>query len=121
MLITKEVSVKVSKYTLNYYKQKGIDCKINEIITIPTEFLPQKSIIKVKYKCDLCGEIYEIEYANYIKKRERKYSLEGDFCIHCSKKIRTKWMKEYVRKIQCDQFIQVRRVVRKDQIESPNN
>lgn len=94
MLIIEEHRIKVSKYNINYYNSIGIDCKIDDIIKVKTDKLYPKSLTKIKYKCDLCGEIYEVQYKNYLLKKERVYNKEGDFCIHCNKKIRTKWYKE---------------------------
>ena len=76
ILLTKTVKIKVRKNLKDYYNQKGYNCEVGDVIEINTIDLPLHSSIKVKYQCDNpeCKSIQEISYADYCKKRERKYA-----------------------------------------------
>ena len=80
MILTKEVSVKINKKYIDkhkkYTKYKG------QIINIPVSDLLLNSTIKVEVKCDICGEIRNLEYRLYLK-NYKKYNIYT--CYNCSK------------------------------------
>lgn len=86
MLLTKFVKVKVNNHSMPHYKSLGYNVKMFDEITVPVEDLTPKSTVKVRVKCDYCGEEYMITYSCYTKNisldesfgKERK-----DACIHC--------------------------------------
>lgn len=94
MLLTTQIEIKITKANINYYKEKGYTIKEKDIITINTEDLQPQSDKRVKYKCDECGEIIELSWASYLKKKKKDYSVWGDFCEKCNKKKRAEWLKQ---------------------------
>lgn len=95
MLLTKEVEISMNGigtyakyyesigYVLpkKYYNGKyHLDKKSK--ITVKVEDLPQGSQVIVQYKCDKCGEIFDINYKNYLNKTRNEKGEE--FCIHCA-------------------------------------
>lgn len=92
MLLTKEVEVDVSGSCYNYYSNLGynIPKRIdnrgrftvprNTIIKVKINDLPLTSNKRVRYKCDNCGKIIDIDYSDYTAKN---FGL-GDFCKQCS-------------------------------------
>lgn len=81
MILTKEVEVKPSGKTIQYYINKGYDAKYHVPLFVKVEDLCSSSKIKVEVKCDYCGEIKTIQYADYLKsvKLRGKYS-----CAKCA-------------------------------------
>lgn len=89
MLITTTVDLKIQGPTIKYYKDLGYDVKVGMIITIPIEHLNKKSHIKVKIKCDVCGEEKESFYFAYNKYLSK--STDGKYrCGKCNGEIRKK-------------------------------
>lgn len=82
MILTREISVKISESNFHYYEELGYDVTIGEVITIPVELLSKGSHHKVKCKCDSCGLEKEVIYKNYLKYDNKNW---GDyFCRKCS-------------------------------------
>lgn len=78
MLITKKIIIKINSKEIKYFKNKGIDIKLNDEIEIDISLLSLSSHRKVIVKCDICGEekyaTYK-NYNNYIKKdSDNKYT-----------------------------------------------
>lgn len=94
MLLTKEVEIKITKANISYYKEKGYLVSEKDVIFIKTIDLQPQSEKRVIYKCDECGETINLSWASYLKKKEKNYSVLGDFCNKCSKKKRAKWLKQ---------------------------
>lgn len=52
MILTNFLEIKIVNNNISYYKEKGYDCKINDILTIKVEDVSQTSSYKVLVKCD---------------------------------------------------------------------
>lgn len=66
MLLTKEVEVKVNGNMVNYYQNKGYDCKCNSKIKVKIEDLKLNSNVEVIVLCDYCSEeIHNVKYSTY--------------------------------------------------------
>lgn len=100
MLLTEYVEVKITRKNIGYYKNKGYNCELKEIIKVKTLDLQPKSDKKVKYKCDKCGKIVELKFEFYIKKKNNEYSCMGDFCYDCRLSVR----KEYFLKNKPEEY-----------------
>lgn len=81
MIITREISIKITESNYNYYDYLGYDVYIGENITIPVELLSNGSQVKIICKCDICGIEKEVIYKNYIK-YDNKWGEY--FCRRCS-------------------------------------
>jgi very-short-patch-repair endonuclease len=82
MLIPNQiVEVKMSGRTINHYRKLGYKVNnVGETISVPVEHLTSGSHVIVKIQCDICGEIFEREYKDYLY--YRAYGM--DFCKKCS-------------------------------------
>lgn len=98
MLLTKTVKINVTSRTFNHYKNKGysIPMKYSEkskkealdsniAIFVNALDLPASSHIKIRYRCDNCGEEFETDYCNW---NQSKYKELGDLCKDCAMKIK---------------------------------
>lgn len=94
MLLTQKTEVKITKSNIDYFKEKGYNARLKQIITINILDLQPQSEKRVLYQCDNCGEIIEIGFASYIKKKKTEYSVMGDYCERCSKHMRAEWYKK---------------------------
>jgi hypothetical protein len=82
MIISKNIEMKVSNNSINYYKNFGYkNIKQGDLIIIPIELLSKSSRALIKVKCDCCEEIYDIKYGNYNSRKR-----EETFCKKCSDK-----------------------------------
>lgn len=91
MLLTKSLTIKTTNKNITYYQQFYPDIKSGDIITIKPEQLPLTSKIKVKVKCDVCEQIFEISYFSYLRNIE-KYNFYS--CKHCIKEKQKRTSKE---------------------------
>ena len=71
MLITEYIDVKISGRTKKYYKNKGYDATIGEVITVNVVDLPISSKAIVTVKCDICGSEKSLMYQKYNKNKQR--------------------------------------------------
>lgn len=93
MILSREVSIKITEANYNYYDYLGYDVYIGEEIIIPVELLPKGSHYKIQCKCDGkdCEVIKDVIYKNYLK-YDNKW---GEYyCRKCSESKR----KETLRK-----------------------
>ena len=68
MLLTENVSIKImNKSQYIHLKYLGYNIEYKQTITIPIEHLSTGSTLKVKVKCDICGNEKELTYSKYIK------------------------------------------------------
>ncbi len=74
MIITKKIEIRVAPFTLKYYNDLGYNVKVKDIIEIPVEHLLKGSNVKIRVKCDECGNRKEIKYQTYLKNIE-KYNI----------------------------------------------
>jgi len=80
MLLDEKIKIKVSQKNINHLKKLGYDCELKSIIEIFTKDINNGSHIKVRVKCDICGNEKEIFFQKYIKNINN-----GDFYA-CSSK-----------------------------------
>lgn len=98
MLITEIVEIYVTARTVNHYKEKGYEIPMrysekskkevidsSHSINVKIQDLPQNSHIKIKYKCDNCGEIFVTSYSDWANST---YKELGDLCKNCAAKIK---------------------------------
>lgn len=87
MLLTDKIMVPVTARNINHYRDKGYDVpdKLGELIEVDINDLPDSSHVKISYKCDCCGNIFETEYHYW---NRRKYPELGDLCKTCAVKIK---------------------------------
>lgn len=81
MLITEFVEISITTFNVKHLQEKGYSfSKYGEKIKIKVTDLPCKSHIKVKVKCDCCGEEFEREYREYLK----SHVDNKDCCKKCA-------------------------------------
>lgn len=67
MLIDQIVKIKIGSKNINHFKKFNYDIKVGDTLSVkPTELMSNNKTI-VTAKCDICGEIKQIEYRSYIK------------------------------------------------------
>jgi very-short-patch-repair endonuclease len=74
------VDVKVNASSIEHYKMKGYDVRMNHKCRVKAEDLTPSSNIKVKVKCDYCGDIIEKTFQKYNKQRK---VVKKDACYKC--------------------------------------
>ena len=73
MILSNVVNVKISNNQVEFYKGKGYDVKGgNEIKEISVKDLPINSGVKIKVKCDICGNEKEISLHRYMINTKNK-------------------------------------------------
>lgn len=86
MIVSKTIEIKIgSAQQRKHFRENGIDCNLNDIITIDPILLSKGSHIKILVKCENCGSEKMVIYSNYLKciKKENIY-----YCSKC-KRIKT--------------------------------
>jgi len=87
MILTKKLTIKVNRNTIEHYSNLGYEFKkMYDFITIDIEHLTLGSKYKIDVKCDICNQEKEISYKDYnriTKKQSEKY-----YCSEC-KNIKT--------------------------------
>lgn len=93
MILTKNVDITIMYKNIEYFKKLGYNVKNGDIIRIPVTDLMKKSKIKIKIKCDICGEESYQAYNSYIEYT----SLDGLYYCQKCKSIKTKktFLKRY--------------------------
>lgn len=82
MILTKEVTIKLNRGNIPYWKQydEYKKTKIGDTIVVPIENVPKTTVYKISVKCDLCGREREIFYSTYwdsTKKGTEIYVCKG--------------------------------------------
>ena len=67
MIISNKIEIKISPFNKKYYESKGYICNINDIIFVNVYDLSYGVSIKIKVKCDVCGNEKELSYCKYNK------------------------------------------------------
>ena len=97
-LISKEIEITLSSKNIKYYENLGYEIpryynkrkktmcvKRGTKIKVIVKDLPIGSHIKVKVKCDYCGNEYELKYQNYVR-----HNHDGKiYCKICSSTVLT--------------------------------
>jgi len=94
MIISKEISIKITNNILNYYNNKDYLCEIGDVIQINVNDLPNQSTKIIDVKCDICDNIKNIEYRSYVNnmKNQNLYTCS----LSCSQvKIKTTKLKNH--------------------------
>lgn len=91
MILTREITIKITESNYQYYEDLGYDVSIGENLLIPTELMSKGSHFKIRCKCDSCGIEKDVIFKNYIK-YDNKWGEY--FCRKCSESKR----KETLRK-----------------------
>lgn len=87
MLVSKEVEVKINKKNIEWYRSKGIDCELKDIVAVNVKELVPNSKIEVEYVCDGCNEVSRLPFASF----NRRQSInKKTYCKKCSNEIRIK-------------------------------
>ena len=87
MILTREITIKISESNYSYYEEFGYETSIGEDLVVPIELLSNGSHQKISCKCDGCGIIKDVMFKNYIKYG----NTWGDyFCRKCSEVKRKK-------------------------------
>jgi uncharacterized CHY-type Zn-finger protein len=81
MIKNNESKVEITTRNLKYYRDRGYDCSVKEIITIDISTMPKMSHNKVIAICELCKSEKELPFSKYNKNKQRQgfYS-----CFKCS-------------------------------------
>lgn len=91
MILTREVTIKITESNFGYYEELGYDIILGESLVVPIELLTSGSQHKIDCKCDKCGIVKEVIFKNYVKYGNRW----GDyFCRKCSEKKRKETLLE---------------------------
>lgn len=72
MIIDDKIKIKIYSNTLNYYRQKGYNCNVNDIIEIFINDLPKQSTTIINAKCDVCGKELKVKYNKYKNNESNK-------------------------------------------------
>ena len=97
-VITKEIEILVDGRMIKYYEDLGYDVpkhynkytstfyvKKGTYITVKVDDLCKNSHVKIKVKCDCCGDEKEIMYTSYCN---RRHNDDGKYyCIRCAAKM----------------------------------
>lgn len=67
IIIDEYIQVSIFSRNKKYYMNKGYDCNLGDVITIPIKDLSPKSRIKINVKCPCCNKLREIEYRQIFK------------------------------------------------------
>ena len=67
MILTREITIKISESNYHYYEDLGYDVTIGEEVIIPIELMSKGSHYKIVCKCDNCGIEKSVIFKNYIK------------------------------------------------------
>jgi len=99
MIVDKKVLVSVSGRNKNYYENKGyklpyekdkrgrIGIKKGSKIFIDINDLREYSQVKIKYKCDSCGEINSVHAQTILGRTNSQYKKTSEtFCSKCANK-----------------------------------
>lgn len=82
MLITKEVEVKATYQTKEYYKNLGYEIVGAKPFLVKIEHLSKNSHVRVEVLCDYCKDnIMNIRYQDYNKRK--KGNIDKDCCNNC--------------------------------------
>lgn len=71
-------TIKCNKRNIDWYVEKGYDAKLGETINVKATDLIKGSHQKVLVECDYCHQIIKVEWRDYCKYKDKKYS-----CVHC--------------------------------------
>lgn len=100
MLLQDKVEMTCSGRTKQYFENLGyelpyakdnrgrIGIKKGTKILVDLKDVPKYSNVKIKYKCDLCGEVFETPYHSIFTRENSEYLKTGKtYCVKCAAKM----------------------------------
>lgn len=60
MLLDEKIKIKVSQKNIKHLKLNGYNCELKDVIDISTKDINEGSHIKIRVKCDVCGNEKEL-------------------------------------------------------------
>lgn len=81
-ILTKEVEVRLWSRHVKHYLDLGYYGKHGDIILVKVNDLPNNSKIKVEVKCDYCGIVKQIAYADYLNSVKKYGEYNCNKCMH---------------------------------------
>lgn len=64
------VHIRVNNFNEDHFKKLGYNFELNDYLDIPASDLPNGSGIKIKVKCNYCGNIFEKSYRRYLETKD---------------------------------------------------
>ncbi|NBP03488.1 MAG: hypothetical protein EBU90_26035 [Proteobacteria bacterium] len=107
MILTREISVRITESNFSYYEDLGYEVFIGEILIIPIELMSKGSHYKILCKCDVCGIERQVIFKNYINYGNNWGEY---YCRKCSEHKRKKTLRE---RLGVDYPIQNQKVMKK--------
>lgn len=84
MILSEEVTIRITNSNIRRYRELGYECSINKEIVIPVEKLFKDMHVKIKFKCDECEKEVEKSYKSYFDSLSYKIFGYGSyFCKSC--------------------------------------
>jgi hypothetical protein len=119
MILTREISIKITESNLQYYEDLGYEVTISDNLLIPVELMSHGSHYKIKCKCDFCSIEKEVIFKNYVKydnnwgeylcrkcsEQKRKETLQRNYGVDYpiqNKKVMTKMKETLMKKYGVD-------------------
>ena len=87
LVLEKTIKVKINNKNINYYRNLGYDCSLNNEIDVLIDHLPKYSKAKILIKCDYCNREFRRAYYNHLKQAENNI-IKKDSCVKCAGKKR---------------------------------
>lgn len=93
MILTREITIRVTESNYQYYNEMGYDVSIGEDLIIPIELLSKGSHFKIRCKCDGegCAIEREVIFKNYVKYNNKWGEY---YCRKCSESKRKRSLQE---------------------------
>lgn len=65
-ILNQQVNIVSNRHNIQHYIKRGYDgCQCGDIITVNINDLKHNATIKVLFRCDFCGEVFERMYSSY--------------------------------------------------------
>ena len=88
MILTDKIKIKISKKNIEHFKNLGMNVNLKDEITINPEQLNKGNYIKIKVRCDICGNEKELMFKKYLK------NIKNGGFYACSSKCSQKKVKD---------------------------
>jgi late competence protein required for DNA uptake (superfamily II DNA/RNA helicase) len=82
MILTKNISIKITHTNFDHYNLYMDNILIGETYEIPVELISNGSHVKIECQCDNCSRVNEVIYKNYLKYYNIKWGQY--YCRKCS-------------------------------------
>jgi hypothetical protein len=74
MILTKTVEIRIVPKHIKFWKEKGYDVNINDIITVNLSDISKNSNVLIDVLCENCGKLRRLSYQKYNMSKE-KYGI----------------------------------------------